>query len=457
MIDKRFSQVLFFPPKFARSVSHLTDQETYLEDSSGQRWRVTVCNHHGSLSIRQGWPKFSSDHGLDVGDFVVFHYVPGQHFIVKIFGTSGCEKKKFCSDIDNGRKRSRTYPEATTPSERFQTTDINSVKKKSKTSDESESEKVTYKPNITKFATNTDAETRKEQPVTNFATNIDAELRKGQSVHSTIDVDESFCMIDRNSQYDQEDDRLCLHLSSFEMPASRPLAEGTSSPLLGDTGKDNHVGTNLNSQEEPNLNVEIGNLNSEALLSKLEAGITATNMVSRPVEDIPLPGPKYKKSNEASQFAREERLVKKEFEEITTKTFSTARAIRDSGGQYTNANEKVIKSEPADSGDTPSLNAVYACLLEIDGRDFLELEESWRKHLLKRAKQGRMIVYLRGPDKRIWPTFYHCKSGLNVLTSGWKQVAAAYGMNPGDDCLFQLVDQQKCLFDIRKIAMPVSH
>ncbi|XP_055826821.1 B3 domain-containing protein Os01g0905400-like [Solanum dulcamara] len=433
MIDKRFLQVLYFPPKFARSVSHLTDQETYLEDSNGQRWRVTVCNHNGSLSIRQGWPKFSSDHGLDVGDFLVFHYVPGQHFIVQIFGTSGCEKMKSCSDIGNGRKRARTYPEATIPAELFQTTDINSIKKKSKTSAESESEKVAYKPSIA-----------------NFATNIDADTGKGQSVHSAIDVDESFCMIDRSSQYDQGDDRLCLHLSSFEMPASKPLAEGTNNPFKGHIGKDNHVETNLRSLTEPNLNVEIDNLNSEALLSKLETGITATNMVSSPAEDIPLPYPKYKKSNEASQFAREARLVKKEFEEITTEAFSPARAIH--RGEYANGNEKVIKSEPADSGDTPSLNAVsYSCLLEIDGRDFLELPESWQKYFLQRAKQGRIIIYLRGPDKRIWPTFYHCRSGFNVLTCGWKQVTAVYGLNPGDECLFQLVNQPRRIFDVRKL------
>ncbi|XP_055826062.1 nuclear transcription factor Y subunit C-1-like isoform X4 [Solanum dulcamara] len=71
--------------------------------------------------------------------------------------------------------------------------------------------------------------------------------------------------------------------------------------------------------------------------------------------------------------SREERLVKKEFEEITTEAFSPARAIRDSGGEYENGSEKIIKSEPADSGDTPTLNAVsYSCLMEIDGQDFLE-------------------------------------------------------------------------------------
>ncbi|KAM3247145.1 hypothetical protein T459_08244 [Capsicum annuum] len=572
MIDKSFLKVLYFPPKFARSVSHLTDQKTYLEDSSGRRWMVRVCKHDGSLAIKQGWPEFSSEHGLKVGEFLVFHYVLGKHFIVQIFGTSACEKIKFCSDIGKGRKRARAYPEATNPVELLQTTAIDSVKKKSKLSAALESEKATYKPNIASFAGNVDTDTEKgrlvhsaihvdesfrvidrnaqyDQTTTvgsvkkksklsaalesemvtnkpnianfavnvntdtekgqsvhsaihvdesfrvidrnaqydqttavgsvkqksklsaalesekvmykpnnaNFAVNADTDTEKGRSVHSPIHVDESFCVIDRNAQYDQEDDRLCLHLSSFEMPAIKPLAEGISSPLKGDNGDDNHVETNSRSQTKPNLNFENKKLKSEALLSQLEAGITATNMVSRPAEDfpplaedIPPRGPKYRNSKEAFQFPREARVVKKEIEDVPTEAFFPARAIY--GGEYANGNQKVIKSEPADSGDAPSLNAVnYSCLLEIDGQDFLELPESWRKHLPKKAKQGRMIIFLRGPDKRIWPVFYHSRSRFNVLTFGWKQVVAAYGLNPGNECLFQLVDQRECIFDVRKI------
>ncbi|KAF3629909.1 putative nuclear transcription factor Y subunit C-1-like isoform X1 [Capsicum annuum] len=205
--------VQYFPPKFARSVSHLTDQKTYLEDSSGRRWRVRVCKRDGSLAIKQGWPEFSSEHGLKLGEFLVFHYVPGKHFIVQIFGTSACEKIKFCSDIGKGRKRARSYPETTNSVELLQTTAMDSARK------------------------------------------------------------------------------------------------------------------------------------------KLEPGIMATNMVSRPAEDFPLlaedippRGPKYRNSKEALQFR----------------------------GEYANGNKKVIKSEPADSGDAPSLTAVnYSCLMEIDGRDFL--------------------------------------------------------------------------------------
>ncbi|KAH0720465.1 hypothetical protein KY284_005495 [Solanum tuberosum] len=107
-----------FPPKFARLVPHLTDQEIYLEDSCGRRWMTTMCNYNGSLAIRQGWAKFSAEHDLKVGEFLLFHYVPDdRHFIVQIFGTSGCEKIKFNSDIGKGKSNERTYQEITTKEE----------------------------------------------------------------------------------------------------------------------------------------------------------------------------------------------------------------------------------------------------------------------------------------------------------------------------------------------------
>ncbi|KAM3319249.1 B3 domain-containing protein isoform X2 [Capsicum chacoense] len=325
LIEALCFQVLYIPSTFARSVSHLTDQETYLEDSNGRRWRARVCKHDGRLAIKQGWPEFSSEHGLKLGNFVVFRYVPSsQHFIVQIFGTSGCEKIRFCSD--KGEKVARAYSEATPPL--LQTT-----------SGKAESEK---------------------------ATDIDAGTGKGKAA---ICVDESFGMIDRDAQNDQEDGRLCLDLTSFELPASKPLAQGTSSC---DNGK----------------------------------GKRRASTSSEEIRTSPL-GPKDKKFKEASQF---------------------------------------------DSGGAPSSNAdIVSCLVKVDGRDFLELPESWPKHFLERSKKGRMIIFLRGPDKRKWTAFYHSKSCFDVLTYGWKQFTEIYGLNPGDDCVFQLVNKPGCIVDVYKI------
>ncbi|WMV30633.1 hypothetical protein MTR67_024018 [Solanum verrucosum] len=263
MIEEGFLEVLFFPPKFAKSVSHLIDREINLEDSCGLLWRVTISNHNGSLAIKQGWPEFSSKHDVKVGEFIVFHHVlSDEHFIVQLFGTSGCEK--------------RTLPKAIS---------------------------------------------------------------------------------------------LVVELHQIKYNHGKPT-------------EDNHG-----------------------------------------------------KSHLAFSYCYFLLLF---------------------------CNEKVVGSEPADSRDTPSLNAInYSCLVDVDGRNFLgimsfllsvqKLSESWQKYLPKREKVGRWIVFLRGPDKRIWPTYYHSRSKFEVLTSGWEKVTAAYNMNVGDKCLFQLVDKQGRLFDVRKI------
>nr|XP_010321659.1 B3 domain-containing protein Os02g0598200-like [Solanum lycopersicum] len=230
MIEEGFLEVLLFPPKFAKSVSHMIDREINLEDSCGLLWRVTVCKHNGSLAIKQGWPEFSSGHDVKVGEFIVFQYVPSdEHFIVQIFGTSGCER--------------RTLP----------------------------------------------------KPI------------------SLVGY---------------------LHQVKYNLT------------------EDNHV----------------------------------------------------------------------------------------------------VRSELADSRDTPSVNTInYCCLVDVNGQNFLKLSESWRKYLPDGQKFGRCIVFLRSPDKRIWPTYYHSRSKFDVLTSGWDKVTAAYDMNAGDKCLFQLVDQQGRLFNVRKV------
>lgn len=147
-------------------VSHLTDQETYLEDSSGQRWRVGICNHNGSLAIRQGWHTFSSEHGLKMGDFLVFHYIQGQHFVVQIYGASGCQKINSYNGTRTGKKRLRINSTATSHDELSPEADINLRKKWNSTPSVTavpESERAGHQPVTSTFASNTDADTGEQQ------------------------------------------------------------------------------------------------------------------------------------------------------------------------------------------------------------------------------------------------------------------------------------------------------
>lgn len=107
------------PLAFARRVKHLANRETEIEDSDGERWRVTLSNVKDSLAFKKGWPEFYLDHGLKAGHLLVFNYVEGSHFTAHIFSTSACEVTSFNYDMSRRSKR-RRRDEGTSSGNEFQ-------------------------------------------------------------------------------------------------------------------------------------------------------------------------------------------------------------------------------------------------------------------------------------------------------------------------------------------------
>ncbi|PON85278.1 B3 DNA binding domain containing protein [Trema orientale] len=128
MIGDDFSKFLFLPPKFAHEVSSLVGQRTILEDSSGEQWEVTLSKVNGSLAFQQGWNSFALDHGLKVGDFVLFFHLTESHFVVKIYDKTSCEKLNYPERI-NHRKRMRDDKSSTGKDGPFGTVDEHSTDK----------------------------------------------------------------------------------------------------------------------------------------------------------------------------------------------------------------------------------------------------------------------------------------------------------------------------------------
>ncbi|KAH7848858.1 hypothetical protein Vadar_009287 [Vaccinium darrowii] len=63
----------------------------------------------------------------------------------------------------------------------------------------------------------------------------------------------------------------------------------------------------------------------------------------------------------------------------------------------------------------------------------------------KAAKQEysrRAAVLLRDLGSRLSPVFYHDRSGIKVLTSGWEAFARANSVQPRDECSFELEDKR---------------
>ncbi|GJR43684.1 B3 DNA binding domain-containing protein [Tanacetum coccineum] len=90
MFGDDYSKVLVLPPRFAHSVQNKVGKSTRLEDSSGEKWDVNFSKVDGLLALGKGWNKFASEHKLKLGDLLVFHYIMESHFVVMMYGKSGC-------------------------------------------------------------------------------------------------------------------------------------------------------------------------------------------------------------------------------------------------------------------------------------------------------------------------------------------------------------------------------
>nr|XP_043617456.1 uncharacterized protein LOC122589254 [Erigeron canadensis] len=105
MIGEDYDKVLFLPPKFSRCQIEEVPNSTWLEDSSnGEKWQVNISKVDGSMAFREGWDKFVSDHCLEAGDFLVFHYIKDSRFVVLMYGKSGCPELRHQMNLPKKNK-----------------------------------------------------------------------------------------------------------------------------------------------------------------------------------------------------------------------------------------------------------------------------------------------------------------------------------------------------------------
>ncbi|XP_073136176.1 uncharacterized protein [Henckelia pumila] len=117
LLNEEYSQILYLPPAFARKVEYLVDRETYLENSGGKRWAVKISKVDGSLAFQKGWNEFFTQQPLIVGHFLEFHYIKGSHFLVRVYGRSGCERR---INLNRGLKTAKNFDKVTTGDEPIQ-------------------------------------------------------------------------------------------------------------------------------------------------------------------------------------------------------------------------------------------------------------------------------------------------------------------------------------------------
>ncbi|XP_057459987.1 B3 domain-containing protein Os01g0905400-like [Actinidia eriantha] len=503
MIGDNFSKVLFLPPKIAQTMLHLIDQKIQLEDARGERWMVTLSKCNGSLAFEEGWHAFSHEHGLEVGDFTLFHYIMGSHFVVQIYGKNGCERLIF-SDENISRKKRRTNRKCSAKAGRHLSIDSDSMNKQGST---------------TSAVSGSNVEISRSQPMaTDNALNIANYNERLQHPSRTIYTEEPFYMIDGDARNRQEDHRNSLYdLSYFEIkstsgvhetnrvlehemspcqgkkkPKSQagldivdkvPVTEDVVSSLrLPDVPNMTTLGRNEDSQTIENVMPisqkisDNGNSlrqeqtkkkqtsNDQALISQKEDNLLkhSSQSASPKCGGVPkFSGLLASVRTQNCQSGKRMNVVKAEQVEMNKVACNLRETVNGSYpeikefGQSFNYDKaevcKVVKTEPVDTFELSPADAVnISFLMAPDEQDFVELPACLASVSFKGGlrMQRKVVVILRDPVSRLWPVIYQEKYGLKVLTSGWAAFVKANSIRPGDECVFKVENGFECIYRV---------
>ncbi|XP_058189177.1 uncharacterized protein LOC131306764 isoform X2 [Rhododendron vialii] len=483
MIGDNFSKVLFLPPKIGRTMPNLASKETQLEDASGQRWTVTLSWREESLAFHQGWASFSREHGLEVGDLLVFHYILGSHFVVQIYGKNGCERLHFSAENGSRKKRRKNTPSAAKDG-KYHSTDRNTM---------NEQDQVASVLSGSNMEIVTD----------------NALITANGSPRKMLN-EVQLCMIGMEARHRHEDHRNSLYdLSNFEMQRTSDV-DGTAvvlehewSPCDGNILLTSQAGADIVDRipatekvvapDVPNLEVPEANEDFQVtekvvLVSTKDSGDGNTiggeqsektksssyQILIPQTEDTPImpscqSAPQ--KSAGASKFCGLPASVQthnfqsgEKINEAKTKQLEMKTEVcgfrdivnekypepKDSGNSSNHPAKKedyvfkAVKTEPVDTSDSLSADSGTTSLMVAETKAFLELPRRLPK--VKPKGQGdsgsrRAVVLLRDPESRLWPVVYHEKSQIKALTSGWEAFVKENSIQPGDECAFEVENE----------------
>lgn len=113
------------PIAFVKRFKKIMPKTLILKSNVGKSALVSVKKNDQGYFFERGWLKFSRDHHLQVGEFLVFNFVGDRTFEVVIYDPSCCEKDMELAAA-KGNKRSKTQvaiarPKKETPTEECDT------------------------------------------------------------------------------------------------------------------------------------------------------------------------------------------------------------------------------------------------------------------------------------------------------------------------------------------------
>ncbi|KAF3959940.1 hypothetical protein CMV_015299 [Castanea mollissima] len=488
----------FLPPKFAATVSALVNQKTFLEDSSGQQWKVTISIVDGSLAFQRGWSSFSLDHGLEIGDFLVFNYM-GSHFVVNVYNKTGCEKLLF-PENSRLKKRARTNCNSTAKPSQWHANDEDSMNKQGSS---------------TSAVSMSGAEISQSQctmEVPENPSNHEDIIQRPKPMSTAEYCEETYYMIDRDVGDRQDDRSSMLDLSKFEMKNINSVADVTKKSAAKDVGSSTSqmflTETCLVDKDPVTSGTvsKVGNIDASEIershfSEKLEKKsslpdkffcndstsghlfTTSAVMLDKNKEKISdilnkkcqiagESGDKVSKSltlkNQVFLSSKEHALlndigscrsaaqkfiamsesfgVPNNFERQNCQTGKESKVIKEELIQRADTivrdNDiglRTVKAEPVDSIGILSPNtASISCLVATENNSSLELSTCLPYSSKGRVRMDRKVVYLRDSDMKLWPVLYHERPNLKLLASGWESFSNANKIQAGDECVFSL-------------------
>lgn len=442
MMGDDYSEVLFLPPSFVRKVRFSIGQQTHLEDSTGQQWPVMISNIDGSLALQKGWHEFSLDHGLEVGQFLVFYYIKDCHFVVQIYGTSASERLNFNRKRGRLKKRSREGKEKVLQEESIRTVD----------------KSLTVKP-----WSSTSVQCGEWQ----------------QFIPTDISMDDTALMLNKNAGNNPGEDRSYLcDLSSFEFGKNESNADNSKKSLGGEIFLNNSQIRKLTESKTNNIQMAENreyqiNGHFDGVLSPAEPGEEAkmitgsSNLLSNfqddkknaVLDEVPFIGcsklserecavlPTYHSSSFSIPMLKDPSggrtvSVKKELVEMGGVPFKLHQTS--SGKDLNRATEfahmhlrtvkdvgSVVKSEPA------VFVSASPFLVEVKWQAYLELPKILPPIEGQMAGGQSQVVYLRDSARRLWPVLYTATFGIPAFVDGWKRFCEKNFIHLGDVCIIK--------------------
>ncbi|KAL8474630.1 hypothetical protein ACS0TY_031182 [Phlomoides rotata] len=488
------SKAMYLPPMIAQKVQHLAGRETDIEDASGARWPVTVSQINGSLAFQSGWQKFYSDHRLRKGEVLVFKYIWGRHFTVRVFGLSACDRLNFNNEMPRKSKRARRDPGPVVEEEQFQTININSGDKPP-VSEVGRSPVPMEVEVLECMMKKEDGCYQREDrtiwgDLSIFEQNIllPPSPNESQNVSkSHIGISDQAKTIGDDVQMDEveghSDDSLTDKPSYTELAPSHPdtvdktnksghdaeidviqtnKIKGHSGDVVSNTFK-KAVETktvpfhhDITKQAiEKGYDTQTAAINSsqtdiKQLKKPFECGNSRKGMldisnVQNGIFQI-LSSPVAKEPSVKSAFKSEMMEMEDEARPFPPASCGKEPTVVDNHGQMK------VKEELQSYDDNPPPVA-FTFSAEVKNNVYLELPVELKSRQKGKRKSCK-VVYLKDSNERIWPLLCPEKSGMKALCLNWTNFCQENNIKPGDECRFR--SENETPYIVRVDVIPKS-